>query len=120
MMQKLVLVPSEEWEKIKNSKIQVKQVTVSQPLQKIAAQKPQKIVNTPDMNQKGEGQTITSPLMMVKKKKKSKSIKLDSYTNVKNLNRAESLLRHIKETKIFHGIVKVNYNTEIKLYHFLT
>ena len=33
--QKLVLVPQEEWEKIKPQDIQVKQVTVNVPLQKV-------------------------------------------------------------------------------------
>ena len=53
MMQKLSLVPLEQWEKIKVPKIQVKEVTVSQAAQKVVNFNPHK--KNLQMNQKGKG-----------------------------------------------------------------
>ena len=89
-MQKLALVPLEQWEKIKDPKIQVKEVTMSQAAQKVVNFNPQK-KNNLQMNQ----------IVQKKKKKKEEEEKiiLTTYKNLKQESRAMSLMRYIKRNE---------------------
>ena len=91
-MQKLALVPLEQWEKIKCPKIQVKEVTVSQAAQNFNPQKKKKNLQ---MNQKGKGKIVQKK---EEKKKKEETI-LTNYKNLKQESRAMSLMRYIKRNK---------------------
>ena len=78
-MQKLALVPLEQWEKIKGPKIQVKEVTVSQAAQKVVNFNPQK--------------------KKKKKEEEKEKIILTNYKNLKQESRAMSLMRYIKRNE---------------------
>ena len=96
MMQKLALVPLEQWEKIKGPKIQVKEVTVSQAAQKVVNFNPQKKKNL-QMNQKGKGGIVQKKEK--KKEEEKEKIILTNYKNLKQESRAMSLMRYIKRNE---------------------
>ena len=98
MMQKIALVPLEQWEKIKGPKIQVKEVTVSQAAQKVVNFNPQKKKNL-QMNQKGKGKIVRKKEKKKKKEEEKEKIILTNYKNLKQESRAMSLMRYIKRNE---------------------
>ena len=100
-MQKLDLVPLEQWEKRKDPKIQVKEVTVSQAAQKVVNFNPQKKKNL-QMNQKGKGKIVQKKEKKKKKEEEEEEkekIILANYKNLKQESRAMSLMRYIKRNE---------------------
>ena len=84
----------EQWEKIKDPKIQVKEVTVSQAAQKVVNFNPHK--KNLQMNQKGEGKIVQKK---EKKEEEEEKIILTNYKNLKQESRAMSLMRYIKRNE---------------------
>ena len=95
-MQKLAPVPLEQWEKIKDPKLQVKEMTVSQATQKVVNFNPQK--KNLQMNQKGEGKIVQKKQNKKKKKEEEEKIILTNYKKlIKKVERC--LMRYIKRNE---------------------
>ena len=107
-VQKLVLIPLEEWEKIRDKNMrEIKQVAVSLPVPKkvnisLMNQKMnQKMKEKKDQDQKGGGKTHQNQKVSMKKM-------LENLSPLKK-NRALSLLRYIKKSKI------ISWNSQFEL-----
>ena len=90
MFKKLVLVPIEEWEKVKVKDMNLKEVQV--PHQKVMSQEVQKEVKSPVVArkiQKGMGE----------KKKKSMKSQIFLYPSPKKRSKGLSLLRHLENNE---------------------
>lgn len=107
-VRKLVLIPLEEWEKIKDKNMkEMKQVVVTLPVQKKVntSLMNQEMKEKKHQNQKGKGKT---------EQKVSMKDMLKSLTPSKK-NRALSLLRYIKKSKIINWNSKFELKIEDKL-----
>ena len=111
-MQKLALVPFEQWEKIKGPKIQVKEVTVSRAAQKVVNFNPQKKKKNLQMNQKGKGKIVQKKKN--KKEEEKEKIILTNYKKLKQESRAMSLMRYIKRNEDIVRVKMVNFNIKIR------
>ena len=99
--QKLVLVPQEEWEKIKSKDVQVKQVSVNAPLQKVV--KSQLVKTQTLTSQKGSGK--------IQLKKKTIEENLTLFINCFPLSKSDrilTILRYMKDNKDINWTVDGN------------
>ena len=115
--QKLVLVPQEEWEKIKSKDIQVKQVSVNVPLQKVV--KSQLVKTQTLTSQKESGK--------IQPKKNTVEEKLMLFINCLPLSKSDRIfttLRYMKDNKdiswTVDGILKckakvIQHSSTVKL-----